>query len=79
MSKASPFPLPQFFHSFKAWGQIKAMEGQLGRPLVVKQSGGTGGGGARLTLEARELLAKYDRLIRGLKEKVDGKFKGIFL
>jgi molybdate transport system regulatory protein len=63
----------------KAWGQIKAMEEQLGLPLVVKQSGGTGGGGARLTPEARELLVKYDRLIHGLKEKVDGKFKGIFL
>lgn len=63
----------------KAWGQIKAIEEQLGLPLVVKQAGGTGGGGARLTLEARELLAKYDRLTQGFKEKVDGKFKEIFL
>ena len=28
----------------KAWGQIKAMELQLGLPLVRKQTGGAGGG-----------------------------------
>jgi molybdate transport system regulatory protein len=38
----------------KAWGQIKAMEGQLGLPLVEKQTGGQGGGGARLTPRGQE-------------------------
>jgi len=63
----------------KAWGQIKAMEEQLGLPLVEKQAGGPGGGGARLTPEARELLAKYFRLAEGIEQEVDRRFREIFL
>lgn len=63
----------------KAWGQIKAMEDQLGLPLVQKQAGGQGGGGARLTPEAKDLLSKYARLSQGLEEEVDEKFREIFL
>ena len=62
----------------KAWGQIRFMEEQLGFPLVLKLTGGVGGGGARLTPEARELLAKYDRLIVGLQEQVNERFQVIF-
>jgi len=63
----------------KAWGQIKAMEEQLDLPLVEKQAGGAGGGGARLTPEARELLSKYFRLAQGIEEEVDRRFREIFL
>jgi len=63
----------------KAWGQIKAMEDQLGLPLVQKQTGGQGGGGARLTLEGKDLLSKYSLLAHGLEEEVDEKFRMIFL
>ena len=63
----------------KAWGQIKAMEEQMGLPLVQKQTGGLGGGGARLTLEARRLLSNYIRLARGIEEEVDRRFQEIFL
>jgi len=62
----------------KAWGQIRAMEEQLGLPLVQKQTGGQGGGGASLTLEARELLSKYERLTRGLEKEVNDRFEEIF-
>jgi molybdate transport system regulatory protein len=55
------------------------MEEQLGVPLVWKQTGGKGGGGARLTPEAKDLLSKYARLAQGLEEEVDEKFRGIFL
>jgi len=63
----------------KAWGQIKAMEQQLGLPLVQKQAGGPGGGGAILTAEARELLGAYFRLAQGIGEEVDRRFREIFL
>jgi molybdate transport system regulatory protein len=63
----------------KAWGQVKFMEEQLGLPLVIKLTGGAGGGGARLTPEARGLLAKYDRLIAGLQEQVNERVREIFL
>lgn len=46
------------------------MEERLGLPLMVKQAGGVGGGGARLTPEARDLLSKYDRLTKGMEEEV---------
>jgi molybdate transport system regulatory protein len=62
----------------KAWGQIKFMEEQLGLPLVRKLTGGVGGGGARLTPEAVELLAKYDLLIAGIQEQVNERFLRIF-
>ena len=63
----------------KAWGQLRAMEVQLGLPLVQKQTGGQGGGGARLTPEARDLLSKYARLSQGMEEAVDERFRRIFL
>jgi len=63
----------------KAWGQIRAMEEQLGLPLVQKQAGGPGGGGARLTPEARDLLLRYGRLAEGVEEEVDERFRAIFL
>lgn len=62
----------------KAWGQVRLMEEQMGFPLVLKVTGGAGGGGARLTSEARELLGKYDRLIAGLQEQVNERFLEIF-
>lgn len=62
----------------KAWGQVRAMEAQLNQPLVEKQAGGSGGGGARLTPEARELLSKYFRLAQGIEEEVDRRFREIF-
>ncbi len=63
----------------KAWGQIKAMEADCGIRLVALQTGGTGGGGAQLTADARSLMAKYDLLTDGVEEQVDNKFKRIFL
>lgn len=41
--------------------RVSALEETLG-PLVVRQRGGEGGGGSRLTGNARELLARFERL-----------------
>ena len=62
----------------RAWGQIKGMEEQLGLSLVIKQTGGQGGGGAVLTPHAKELLARYDQLIEGIEEEVNHKFRRFF-
>jgi len=62
----------------KAWGQIRAMEERIGLPLMEKQTGGVGGGGTRLTAEAREFLKKYAHLVEGLEELVDRKFGEVF-
>ncbi|UPW01462.1 TOBE domain-containing protein [Halorussus gelatinilyticus] len=45
----------------RAHQRLTALEDALG-PLVVRQRGGSGGGGSRLTDEARDLLARFERL-----------------
>lgn len=62
----------------KAWSYIKAMEQRLGIRLVERQTGGRNGGGARLTVEAREFLKMYEKLEEGIREIVDKKFGEIF-
>lgn len=49
----------------RALRRIEDLEGAFGE-LVVRQRGGSGGGGSRLTDEATRLLARYDRLAAAL-------------
>jgi molybdate transport system regulatory protein len=62
----------------KAWGHIQAMEKRLGIALVVRQTGGKNGGGATLTPEAREFLAKFEKMEHGLLDFVDAQFHELF-
>lgn len=62
----------------RAWGYIKTMEERLGVSLVETRKGGAGGGGARLTGEARELLVRFGRLERGIDRLVDKRFDTAF-
>ncbi|MDK9698129.1 MAG: LysR family transcriptional regulator [Siculibacillus sp.] len=43
----------------RAWELVDHLNKAFGRPLVAGQSGGTGGGGARLTELGREVVARY--------------------
>jgi molybdate transport system regulatory protein len=54
------------------------MEERLGVKLVERQAGGRNGGGAVLTTEAREFLARYKRMEDSLRGVVDRKFADIF-
>ena len=62
----------------KAWSYIKAMEERLGIPLVECKAGGKNGGGATLTPEIRDFLAKYDRIEKEMRLKTDERFREIF-
>lgn len=62
----------------RAWGYIKAMEERMGVKLVETRKGGAHGGGAELTSEAKELLAKFESLERGLNQQVDKRFGKLF-
>lgn len=62
----------------RAWGYIKAMEKRLGMELVETKTGGTGGGGATLTDDARRFLSRYEALEEGIGEIVDKRFGDIF-
>ena len=58
---------------------IKKAEKQLGFRLLERRIGGTGGGGSRLTPEAKELLEKYQTLVQRVREDADRAFREIFL
>ena len=45
----------------KAFHLIRHSEEKLGFPLTEKTIGGTGGGGSRLTAEAKELMTRYEQ------------------
>lgn len=45
-----------------AWDAIDTMNNLAGVPLVERAAGGKGGGGTRLTAEARTLIARFNRL-----------------
>lgn len=58
--------------------RVSALEETLG-PLVARQRGGEGGGGSRLTENARELLARFERLraeFSGLARSEESVFPG---
>lgn len=62
----------------KALGYIQNMEARIGTQLVDRHAGGRNGGGARLTAAARDLLAKYENLERGVNDLLDLRFLEIF-
>jgi len=62
----------------KALSYIQTMEQRLGIKLVERKTGGTHGGGARLTNKAKVFLKRYELLEQGLNEFVDKKFRQIF-
>lgn len=61
-----------------AWERIHEMEGRLGQPLVDAQVGGAGGGGATLTLLAREYVRRWHEFQQGLEALVAQRFAAAF-
>jgi len=62
----------------KAWSYVKFMEDRVGIKLVERHTGGQNGGGASLTGEAREFIAKFEGLSQGIEAEVNEKFRKIF-
>jgi molybdate transport system regulatory protein len=61
-----------------AWGAIKDAEKHLGFALLVRSSGGIGGGGSQLTPHAKRLLALFCRLNESAAEIADREFEKFF-
>lgn len=61
-----------------AWGKIKATEEALGLKLLDVTTGGKGGGGAKLTHEARELVSSYSKYAKKMSSIAEKEFKLIF-
>lgn len=62
----------------RAWERLKEMEGRLGLTLVETEVGGAGGGGARLTHEAQDLVARFLEFSEGFATEVEARFHQAF-
>jgi molybdate transport system regulatory protein len=57
-----------------AWGLLKVTERALGAPLLDVTIGGRAGGGARLTVPARELVRRFRLVKRTVNRAADRAF-----
>lgn len=62
----------------RAWDKVHECEERLGVKLIDTQTGGTGGGGARLTQEGAEYVKRFQQFSRGLDELVKDRFREAF-
>ncbi|MDD9302494.1 MAG: LysR family transcriptional regulator [Desulfobacter sp.] len=60
------------------WGKIKATEEGLGRPLLVRNTGGAAGGGSTLTPLARKLLIEFQNVHSHVICESDQFFASVF-
>ena len=61
-----------------AWRKIQEMEDGLGVPLTERITGGSGGGGTRLTAAGRAYIAQFHTAMAGLKELTERQFRTVF-
>ena len=62
----------------KAWSIIRAAEQGFGCKLLHSTIGGSGGGGAALTDQARQIMAAYDEYCRQLETYGQELFRRLF-
>lgn len=62
-----------------AWGKIKATEEAIGKPLLIKNHGGSAGGGSTLTPYAYVLMDRFVALSRKVDAQADALFESGFL
>ena len=55
----------------RAWGKVKEVEANLGRPLVQSEVGGAGGGRTVLTPDAEALVGAYRRFQERVEHEVE--------
>jgi len=61
-----------------AWQKVREIEERLGCPVLETQTGGVGGGGARLTPEAQMYIERFRKFTAGLEELVRQRFEAAF-
>ncbi|MER3481142.1 MAG: ModE family transcriptional regulator [Meiothermus sp.] len=61
-----------------AWDRLKKAEEGLGFPLLVRHSGGEGGGGSSLSPRAQDLVRRYERFLQVVEEDVEKRFLEAF-
>lgn len=63
----------------KAWNQLQRAEAALGFALLERQAGGEGGGGSRLTPQARELIQRFLAMKKALEDQLEDLYRDHFL
>ncbi len=58
----------------KAWKLMRGLEEEWGFPLLIRQAGGSNGGGSSLTDEAEELLTRYEAMLREIHQAAQAAF-----
>jgi len=55
----------------KAWRLLHTVEKRLGVLLLERKIGGSSGGGSKLTVEARDLVIRYERFRRDAERSLE--------
>ncbi len=56
-----------------AWHLVESMNSLSGQPLVDKQTGGSGGGGARLTPAGEKAVADFWKLVKQFRRWIESR------
>ena len=65
--------------SYRAvWGRIKATEERLGKQMLIRNVGGSTGGGSRLTPFAQMLVEQFQQLHKNILTQSDDLFEKAF-
>jgi len=62
----------------RAWNFLDSVERNIGLKLLKRKKGGTGGGSTRLTEEAKELIARFNRLSEETRRYAESRFRSLF-
>jgi molybdate transport repressor ModE-like protein len=62
----------------RAWDKIHECEERLGLALLTTQTGGLGGGGARLTPEGADYVSRFLQFSQGLDQLIGERFAEAF-
>ena len=59
------------------WARISATENRLGKKLLVRQAGGSAGGGSQLTPLAKDLVKNFKKVQMSVETMTDELFKNL--
>lgn len=62
----------------KAWEMIDAMNKEAEQPLIIRVSGGKGGGGTQVTSEGEKMIRLFEKLTKNCQNYLDKELIKIF-
>ena len=62
----------------RAWEKLQEMEAGWGEQLLETEVGGVGGGGAKLTQQAQDLIQRFAAFSAGLDDEIEARYRSAF-